>query len=477
MDHFVPRNAFERRTLQEQVDTRQSVSRISSALQQQLAQSEAQTAAMIAASRDLASSNSEGFRLMAATMEDVAENLISAIEPRLTEIVEELRIHTVQFAQILDALQKPKGTRARETWDMAQADYARKFFDNAKKHCHECIELNPSDFLAYEMLGRIALHDGDLDEARKWFETTAKYAQPVSAPFTARALLSQATVWELKAQYELALKYAESALDCVPGLPEGLYATGKYLAATGEPASTAKRYLVEAFWMRPGLTVLALRDQLLGLHEAIRDEAIAEYRDGLTALAQQRLSSFALAIEIADGFEFLNNTVEQAKSKLNHASRSTADATIVSLLEALELVPKSTDSFFSQALDQSTKKLRSLEEQVTRAKHQAQEMRDAIGSRVFWWVAVGAVLLALLPLGSETLLVRIPIGGVMGFVANTLVARRIQHKKHGGRRQALSELIAELQHERKRRKWVTAEPANPPRRPKSLLPQPGPSTP
>ncbi|MBI2927530.1 MAG: hypothetical protein HYY24_17685 [Verrucomicrobia bacterium] len=230
-------------------------------------------------------------RLHSAQLE-AAETIREAIEQSAWAICAELnwgfarlcgqlQQQNQELRKIVELLERPLETAAREMKRRAEVAYGNQWTDEAIRDFEKCRDLNYQDFSIYLYLGNLYFFDKQQpEEALKNYHAAARYSNPHSPEFAARALLHVSLVERCAENYHAAYAATQGALALMPGLPSVQYEHAVN-ACLFQKSSEALRFLESAIHADAALAVKANSDrdfaQMSGpvgsLIDTLRDEA------------------------------------------------------------------------------------------------------------------------------------------------------------------------------------------------------------
>jgi hypothetical protein len=302
---------------------------------------------LILASQDRMLGGIDAMCMLTSQVNETLGALLTVVDSGFAEVAYQQRLTNEKLLEILEVLQAPLDTQAKELRRRAEEAYGNGWIDDASADFLESEALNRYDFTVHHALGTISfVHKGDLAEAKREFALAAQYARPKSPLDTAYALVALASVEEKAGSLPEALKASADAVGIADGTcPEAYYARGRYTLATGGGAEEATADLETAFWGNPGLALASMSDEILKSHGGSRDEALGRFRRGLADQLATRLTSLeAFAVRISRySFEetpaLFAPVAEQVHGAIVPQVRAlqTRDS-IVDYLEALRLV-------------------------------------------------------------------------------------------------------------------------------------------
>lgn len=299
------RDNYELRLIDNIVRERRASERMVTVFESQIIQNQIDISPIVASQERLADGISSLDAAMLQT-NDTLGSLLSVVSGELAEIAYQQRLMNGTLLQILETLQAPLDTRAKELRRRAEDAYRNGWIDDAKDDFLESEQLNRYDFTVHHALGTIAfVHAHDLEDAKREFQLAVRYARPKSALDAAYALVACASVEEKLNALDEALSLSADAVEIANGeCPEGYYAYGRYLLATGGDPEDAVRNLETAFWGNPSLALAAMTDAILKDHQNTLDEALDAFRRGLVRQTEVRLSSLEVFAEKFSNYSF-----------------------------------------------------------------------------------------------------------------------------------------------------------------------------
>lgn len=153
------------------------------------------------------------------------------------EIISRLELQHKTSKDILDALEAPLETQAKELRKRAEYAYANNWFEEALRDYLSAEKYAYQDFVALFRIATIHLyhiHPPDLDAAKTYYLKSAKYAAPVSKPHEAYSYMYAGFVCYLLRQDEEAISCAQLALAADPKLDEAQYNLAKFATVCGQ---------------------------------------------------------------------------------------------------------------------------------------------------------------------------------------------------------------------------------------------------
>ena len=157
--------------------------------------------------------------------------LQAAFEWGISEVVWQLEQNREMLKSILEVLQAPLDTKARERRKRAERAYANNLIPEAEEEFLESEKLNKFDFTIHISLGMIYLfHNAEKDKALECFEKAIRYAKPESPYHASYSLLYKALILYVNGQIVDAEKCTQKAIELSPDFTEALYQNAQYNA-------------------------------------------------------------------------------------------------------------------------------------------------------------------------------------------------------------------------------------------------------
>ncbi len=174
---------------------------------------------------------SEGFAAGFDRVEQGIYGLKSCFEWGIAEICWQIEQNRNELKNILEILQAPLTTQAKERRKRAEEAFSYGWIDDAEDEFLESEKLNKYDFSIHISLGIIYLfHKIDKEKAASYFDKAIKYAKPKSNYYTSYALLHKALIKFDCGQIVEAEKYSDEAIRLSPDFSEAFYQNSQYNA-------------------------------------------------------------------------------------------------------------------------------------------------------------------------------------------------------------------------------------------------------
>ncbi len=162
---------------------------------------------------------------------DGLENLASAFEWGFSELIWQLEQQTERMKEILNVLQKPLDTQAKELKKRAEYAYKNGWINDALEDFLESEKKNRYDYTIYQYLGNIYLfHEKKPENALEYYEKALKYASPRSHYHASYALLHIGLVRYLHGDFQEAYEAVSQAIELSPDFYEAYYQRAQYCA-------------------------------------------------------------------------------------------------------------------------------------------------------------------------------------------------------------------------------------------------------
>ncbi len=162
------------------------------------------------------------------------EELCSAFYWGIDQILWQLEQQHKTMKGILDVLQKPLDTQAKELRNRAETAYRNGLIEDAIQDFKESETKNRYDFTIHMNLGCIYLFEKrNPTSALEYFEKAVKYAKPQSLYYASIALLHIGFVQYFYENFQASYNAAKEALELSPKLYEAHYQCAQYCANLG----------------------------------------------------------------------------------------------------------------------------------------------------------------------------------------------------------------------------------------------------
>jgi predicted HTH domain antitoxin len=153
----------------------------------------------------------------------------------LAEIVWTLEQQKDILLDILEVLQNPLDTQAKELKRRGEEAFRYGWFDDAERDFLESEKKNPYDFTIHWYLGYIYLfHKTNPILALRYFKNAVKYSSPKSTYYAANALRHVALVYYFQKELEQAYITTQQAIHLHPTLYESYYQHAQYCSCLGK---------------------------------------------------------------------------------------------------------------------------------------------------------------------------------------------------------------------------------------------------
>lgn len=181
----------------------------------------------------------EGLRGIEAGIEDLS----ATFEWGFSELIWQLEQQNELLKEILETLQAPLDTEAKELRKRAERAYQNEWIDDALEDFLESEKRNRYDFTVHFYLGNIYFfHKGKIGKALEYYEKAAKYASPKAPHCAAFSLLHLGLVKYLQTDVQAAYNVTKKAIELHPNLYEAHYQHARYCAMLRKQKE-ALRYL------------------------------------------------------------------------------------------------------------------------------------------------------------------------------------------------------------------------------------------
>lgn len=181
-------------------------------------------------------------KLINKSLEDVKEaisegfaSLQATFEWGVAEIVWELEQQHKVLVDILEVLQAPLDTQAKELRKRGEYAFRNGWYDEAEKEFLNSEDKNPYDFSIHWNLGYIYLfHKPNPTKALKYFKNAVKYSAPKSTYYAANALRHVALIYYLQKEFNQAYESTQQAIQLHPKLYDAYYQHAQHCVCLGK---------------------------------------------------------------------------------------------------------------------------------------------------------------------------------------------------------------------------------------------------
>jgi hypothetical protein len=271
-----------------------------------------------------------------ATHEQATEAIQKASEPTKVGLIDlgacfdwgmgkvlwKFEIQEEQLTGILEPLQAPLDTQAKELRKRAEYAYIQGWYDEALKDFLESEVKNYQDFTVHQSIGNIYLyHQINLDKALESYLKGGRYAEPRSNYHAAYTYLHAGFVCYLQRKDNEAVRYTAQAVKLFPGLPEAQYNHAKF-SAIASNAQAAIRSLETAILADRNYCLKANADQDLKSIQGEVQALFDQLRQSARSKAESALQSFDEEILSPPVTKFIRENIQSKgysiKSMMNN---------------------------------------------------------------------------------------------------------------------------------------------------------------
>jgi tetratricopeptide (TPR) repeat protein len=158
------------------------------------------------------------------------EELGAAFAWGVEQLVYHLELQREELKRIIEILEAPLGTEAKELRRRAEFAYRNGWIDEALADFLEAEKINYMDFTVHQAIGNIYLTKNMLAKAEEYYKKAIKYSRPCSQYYTAYALWHLSRVKYLQGEINAAYEATKEAIQLEPNLVQALYDHSKYSA-------------------------------------------------------------------------------------------------------------------------------------------------------------------------------------------------------------------------------------------------------
>lgn len=195
--------------------------------------------ALIASQGEMRAVMEEGFTTVSHGLQQIAggvEALRADFDWAMSGLLWKVELQQETLQTILNTLQAPLDTQAKELRRRAEFAYGQGWYEEALKDFLASEERNYQDFAIHQAIANIYLYHKqplELDKARAYYLKAGKYATPHSKYHAALGYLHGGFVCYLQRDDAAAIENARRAVELYPSWTEARYQLAKFAAAAG----------------------------------------------------------------------------------------------------------------------------------------------------------------------------------------------------------------------------------------------------
>lgn len=173
----------------------------------------------------------QGIEKMSGAIQDFQ----ATFEWGFTELIWQIEQTNVLLQEILQVLQAPLDTQAKELRRKGEDAYRNGWFDDSLKDFLESEKRNRYDFTIHHYLGNIYLfHKKNPTKALEYYNKAVKYAAPKSLYHASFSLLHLGLIYYLQQKFQQAYESTMKAIKLSPDFYEAHYQHAHYCAKIGK---------------------------------------------------------------------------------------------------------------------------------------------------------------------------------------------------------------------------------------------------
>ena len=265
------------------------------------------------------------------------EDLKSLFDWKLSEMIWILEQQGEHFKQIIEILQRPLTTQAKELRNRAEYAYVNMLIPEAIIDFEESIKLNPYDFACYQSLGNIYLfHKNDVKKALEYYLAAVRYSTPQSKYYMAFAFLHAGMANYILEDYSEAYNATSNAIKSYPELSQAYYQHAKYCSRLGKYPEAISN-LRKAFDVDRGYCTKALSEEdFVPMSSQLKDlvEIVTKDMNDKAAIEIEKANKLINELESVDNFHF-GSILNNAKEKLSEGMRLKKEGKYFSCRDAI----------------------------------------------------------------------------------------------------------------------------------------------
>lgn len=296
------------------------------------------------------------------------ESLRATFEWGFVDLVWQIEQTREVLQDILEVLQAPLDTQAKELRERGVEAYQNGWFDEALEDFLESEKKNRYDFTIHQFLGNIHLfHRKDSEKAMECYKKAEKYATPKSTYYVSYALLGIGLVHYIHGNFQEACESTLKAIKIHPTSYEAYYQHAQYCACLGKYDEAVKylriaivegdRYYCIKAESEKDFNVM--KNQLADLFEMLRDETHTQ--------AKNEINKAEELIQCATSYGISEEPILESREKLSSAKTFFKWGSYFDYLDAIEeakYTKKSTidssTNFLTNRISETEKKIKKL---------------------------------------------------------------------------------------------------------------------
>lgn len=213
--------------------------------------------------------------------------------PALAKVVVQDYVSSQNVAKWLTVCGPQPGTLADKQLTRALRMIRDGALSNVTPTLDRYLELNPSDFIAHQVLGFTAFCENDILKSKKEFSLAIKHVKAGSTRDLVFSKLCLASLYGIDNDLSYAFHVCSEAIVLNgPSIPEGYYLYGILGLMNGERQQNMTDYLIAAFWGNPALVFLPVSPTMSAEMYLFYERTLSEFYLETSTLARTLITRY-----------------------------------------------------------------------------------------------------------------------------------------------------------------------------------------
>jgi len=303
------------------------------------------------------------------------ESLAATFEWGFSELIWQIEEQRKVLQEILEVLQVPLDTQARELKKRAEDAYRNGWFEDALQDFLQSEKKNRYDFTIHQNLGNIYFFEKkNPEKALEYYKKAVKYATPKSPYYASIALLHVGLIRYLQGDFQKAYDATSRAVKLSPKLYEAHYQHAQYCANLSR-YDEAIKYLWKAIEGDRYYCIKADSEKDFDVMKKQLRQFFKELRNRAQSQAESEIKIARDFIKEAESYDAsIANKLASAKNELNYAMTFLKRR---SLFDSWDAIHKARNAFSHTRHSFTT----TLSKQIENLSRQIAETKK----RISWW--------------------------------------------------------------------------------------------
>jgi len=316
----------------------------------------------------------------------------------VAEIVFHLELQQKELKRIIEILEAPLETKAKELRRRAEFAYRNGWVDEALADFLEAEKANYADFTVHQALGNIYLTKNLLSKAEEYYKKAAKYARPHSKYYTAYALWHLSHVKFLQGEINAAYEATKEAIQLEPRLIQAVYDHSRYCALLNK-AQECLEHLKSAIEADRNYALKALTEEAFGNIRTEVNKLLESLRKEARDRVEEALQTFNKLLEIIETIDVTFKWCD-FKKELKTIQIAAGNGSYFSLLDIEKYL---ANRLWNSLLDRVENQIKILSERVHDLENRIPALERSMNESITDWElsVVGRTWLVLAPIAGS----------------------------------------------------------------------------